>query len=169
MSKINSKKIQLKLKKNIDIKPKIINIRKPINKIMNLNNFINFDKSFNSPKENTKFSYVFFKQSYISPTVTFFNNNYRKSSDKASPSPSKLLINNSTPISKANKRTFSNILSLKKNVIKSDAVKDSNNQKKFNIKTAKDKPLINEKKINSMKFLNKTNIINIDLKLNSNM
>ena len=72
--------------KNTSSQLKIINInlRKPINKIMSLDNFKNKGKISKSPKINSFNSY---QKSYISPSISFFKkNNSKKAIKKISPS-----------------------------------------------------------------------------------
>ena len=78
-------------------KLKIINLRKPINKIMSLDNFKKISKDVKTQKMNTVYS---LEKSYLSPTVSFFHNNTSyQNINKESPTPtnknpSKIIIAN---------------------------------------------------------------------------
>ena len=161
MSKIFFSNKPISLKKKAE-KPQIIIIRKPINKIMNLSNF-----KKNSLKTTTKYTSIFFKRSYISPTVTSIKKN---SMDKKSPSYSKLLPNNSlskithkcinSSFTPRNPKTFF----LKKDI----SNKVLSNQKRNCMNITRNRPMNSLKIHNTEQKLTKENTkyrINIDLKL----
>ena len=82
---------------SLNPKQKIINIRKPINKIMNLDNFLSKNKISKSPKVVSKNSIYYCKKSYISPTIaSLTNHNSNKNIKKISPSSLLSSINSKT-------------------------------------------------------------------------
>jgi len=96
MSKAFPKKNKINII-SLNPKTKIINIRKPINKIMNLDNFLNKNNISKSPKVISKNSIFFSKKSYISPTISsLINHNSNKNIKKNSPSNQLSSINSKT-------------------------------------------------------------------------
>jgi hypothetical protein len=92
MSKILFKSTN-NITQNLGIKQKIINIRKPINKIMNIDNFISKNNLSISPRIDSKMSLYSFQKSYVSPTVSSLLNHNSKNLFSKKPSPQKLKQN----------------------------------------------------------------------------
>ena len=100
MSKILLNEDKDKNKNNIltlDPKQKNNTVRKPINKIMNLDNFFTKNKISKSPRIFPKNSINYSKKAYISPTVSSFTNNKSiKYGKKNSPSNLRCSMNSNT-------------------------------------------------------------------------
>lgn len=149
MSKILLKS-QNNITQNSGTKQKVINIRKPINKIMNIDNFISKNNLSRSPRVDSKISLYSFQKSYVSPTVSSLlsHNSKKLFSKKVSPQKSKQKIIKPSFIyfnnrNKSPKQANSNI----------SPVKQSNNLLNQNIK----KKLYNQRNIETKIPKNKTN------------
>ena len=107
-----------KIKNNIlslNPKPKIINVRKPINKIMNLDNFFTKNKISKSPKIFPQNSIKKKKKAYISPTISSLTNiNIKKGSKNNSPSKIRYSINSNRNKIKNSKYVASKISPIKR-------------------------------------------------------
>lgn len=133
---------------NSGTKQKIINIRKPINKIMNIDNFINKNNLSKSPRIDAKISPYSFQKSYVSPTVFSLqsHNSKKKFSNKVSPQRSKQSIIKPTFIyynsrNKSPKQVNSNISPIKQNnnLLNQNIKKKLYNQRNADIKLPKNK------------------------------
>ena len=165
MSKILLNEDKDKNKNNIltlDPKQKNITVRKPINKIMNLDNFFTKNKISKSPRIFPKNSINYSKKAYISPTVSSFTNNKSiKYGKKNSPSNLRCSMNSNTTRNKNININYINpkispvrrkYIFLKHN-IKNELYTKRNNNNNLNIpkfktteKTAKNKNVFNFKK-----------------------
>jgi hypothetical protein len=137
---------------SLNPKPKIITVRKPINKIMNLDNFFTKNKISKSPKIFSKNSINYSKKAYISPTISSLtNNNTKKYSKNNSPSKIRYSINSNKNKNKNSKYVGSKISPVKRkynflqhNIKNELYVKTNNNNNNKNITEFK----TNEKAIN---------------------
>ena len=165
MSKILLNEDKDKNKNNIltlDPKQKNNTVRKPINKIMNLDNFFTKNKISKSPRIFPKNSINYSKKAYISPTVSSFTNNKSiKYGKKNSPSNLRCSMNSNTTRNKNININYINpkispvrrkYIFLKHN-IKNELYTKRNNNNNLNIpkfktteKTAKNKNVFNFKK-----------------------
>lgn len=173
MSKLILNEKNNKLIKNIDQQPIILNIRKPISKVMSLDNFLKKGKASNSLKNNSNSSIYSFQKSYISPTVSFIKNKKpKKSPNKISPLNKQNLI--FLKLDKNNPKKIPNISSMKQNnnylnhSIKSNLYNNSKGKKKANFKKIKIPEKI-AKKVYSFNIRNKKNKISNDIKKNINI
>ena len=123
-----------KLVKEIIKNPKIINMRKPISKVMSIDNFLNKGRLPASPKVNSTFSIYSSQKSYVSPIISFDQNKLsKKSFNKFSPTNHKSSIYLKVNKSKKNVKPLSNISPKNKNnnilnhSIKSNLYKTNNN------------------------------------------
>ena len=151
---------------------KSLNIRKPINKIMNLDNFLNRGRLSTSPKTDLKFSFYSSKKSYISPKISFQNINSIKKVNSNNISPSNKVFSTYFNISK-NKNTSPNqkcsIISLTrhKNIINKSIKNNLYSTKKNNNNSPKNTFSQIPQKKYSFKPKNKKDTINMDINKNS--
>jgi hypothetical protein len=147
MSKILFKSTN-NITQNSGTKQKIINIRKPINKIMNIDNFISKNNLSRSPRIDSKISLYSFQKSYVSPTVSsLLNHNSKKLfSKKVSPQKSKKNLIKPTFIyfnnrNKSPKQANSNISPFQKNnnLLNQNIKKKLYDQRNVEVKIPKNK------------------------------
>ena len=173
MSKILFKNIN-NINQNSGTKQKIINIRKPINKIMNIDNFINKNNLSRSPRIDSKISLYSFQKSYVSPTVSSLqcHNSNKFYSKKVSPQKSKPSIIKPTFIyfnnrNKSPKQGNSYISPVKQsnNFLNQNIKKKLYNQRNVDVKLSKNKTTdkTGSKKY-SFNIKKKKNELNVNIK-----